>query len=248
MKLFYENLADRNLTVITASSENAALPVSNLANVLRKRVFESGIETVTTILVDFGFSLTVSDVILLDTDAGDNVPDYKIYSSPDNVTWTNRYDSSFAGGSVQAASFTARTVRYWKIELSRDADTNPITIGRLFIGVPYTTVEPPDYDGATITPTDPSISVASSGGQEYTDMKEHFDLVDLKFTDIPDSQLSTFRSVFDLCGMAVPLFVLIENGFTKYYYVKFTKNPQCRVSNYDGGYRWNVTLNFKEQI
>jgi hypothetical protein len=174
MKFYYDNLVDKQSVAITASTENAALPVTNLANSLRKRVYQTGSEWTTSITVDLVFARTVSDVILLDVSAGDNVPDLNIFSSPDGSTWTSRYSGAFAGGGTQTATFAAFSARYWKIELSRDSDTSPITVGRLFMGQPYTTTEPPDYDGVTFTPNDPSNIVVSSGGQEYTDLKEHF--------------------------------------------------------------------------
>jgi hypothetical protein len=249
MKLFYSNLVDAGTTTLTASSEDVYLPVSNLANALRKRIYKSGTESDTTITIDLGAAYTPTAIILLDCAFGDNVPDFTLYSSPDNSTWTSRATWTMGGGTNTTAQlFAGVAVRYWKLVIGRDYDDNPITIGRMFFGTYYSATEPPDYDGVTITPTDPSVPQLSAGGQEYTDLKEHYDLVDLKFSEIPDEQTTKFRDVFASLGMAVPFFLLIENGFTKYYYVKFARNPQCKVSSFDGGFRWKVTINFKEQI
>jgi hypothetical protein len=54
--------------------------------------------------------------------------------------------------------------------------------------------------------------------------------------------------MFNMLGNALPFFLLIENGFTSLYYVKFQKAPKFPVSNFDTEYRYNVTLNLKEQI
>src|SRR5438105_670913 len=85
MRLFYDNLIDYAATVVTASSQQADLPGSNVINELSKKVWRTGTAAAPeSITFDLGSAKDVTGVILLDhtlTNADTNI---ELHASTDN--------------------------------------------------------------------------------------------------------------------------------------------------------------------
>lgn len=254
MRLFFDNLTDYAATVLTAASQDPYLPVGNLANALRKKIYRTG-SSIADEYVDFdlGSAKSVSSIIILDHNFDPLNDEIFVDASTDNFVSSDVViaDEILIANGTVVATWNAVSYRYWRFGINKASAGVTRDIGRVFLGTYYEVTEQPDYDGVKWASNDPSVSTFSAGGQQYTDLKEHFDSLDLSFSTSPGAQVYQFESIFSAVGISTPFFVQVEQAaapFNKVFYCTFNKSFQRGVKAFDGSYFWDSTVSFREQI
>lgn len=276
MRFFYDNLIDASGTVLTASSEVATLPVSNLANEFRTRIWRTGTGSATeTVTIDLGSAQDVSSIILLDhtLTAADSA--IAIQANNADAWGAPAFSQALAwqAGTIYAVFDAVKNFRYWRLTFTKSAAGESRDIGRLFLGTYYQTTEDPDYDGYQESVEDYSRVQKSLGGQTYTDLLPRYAALQTKFSDIRNEQTQAFKAIAQQVGESISFFIQVFPGagttgdsmditadddvltvdesleqLNKLWYVKFTKATALKVSGMDNDLIWSVTLDFEEQL
>ena len=227
IRFLWNNLFD--LGTITASSFVAGYPVTNIQNRWPTRQWRSdgaGNEEVIIDLLDPPKDIKALVVKYHNLLTGANV---KIRAYTD--AWiTLDYEADLAittGKPIVKFWETAITYRWLKLVLVGVNPDGHDRIGRMFLG-PFSQ---PSYDISRpphFIDLDPSVSIASSGGQKSSDQRDHYQTISFEFDMIPEVDKAIFESIFAHVGKSKPYFICRDPGDAENttYYVQ-------NISNFD---------------
>lgn len=134
LRVVYNNLADLSTTIITASSAQAATPVSNLTKDQKGLVWRSAantlsVTTATAVLsVDLSTAQSISSIILPYTNLNSSTATIEIrgYSAPASVTINAAGTVTFTGGTAVAGYSQSDACCPWNTLALSAWGTNPV--------------------------------------------------------------------------------------------------------------------------
>lgn len=256
MRIFFDNLIDDSDTVLTASSEAAALPVENLAEWFLKKVWRTGTAaTAESVTIDLGSSKELSSIIIVghNLEAGDNLrymlSDAADFAGADEITMDWRE------GSIVAV-FAAVEVRYLKILFDKPTAGETRQIGRMFVGKCYDLDELPDGKGYKEDPKDLSKVSRAISGQKYTEVRPSYNTYKISGSQMPQDQVEVLYALNDACGTHTPFFVQIqdeladlqEEPLDDVLYVTLKDLVPRDVEGVTRTLRWKVSLELEQFI
>jgi hypothetical protein len=234
--------------VFTPTSETDGLPVENLANELRTKVWRTGTSTAAeNVVIDLGSAQAATCVILLD---------HNLTASDSAIALeANSADSWGAPAFSQAltrvagpisAWFASQSYRYWRLKFTKSAAGQTRDIGRLFLGTYY---EGPTASSFDIKPQDLSKLGRSIGGQNYADARSIYDVIDLGFEVLEKAQYQSLREIADAVGTHTSFFVSVnhdEEPEDWLYYVKMKglSGYKAKLSTI----YWDSDMDLEEQL
>jgi len=257
MRLFYDNLIDPSAVTVTVSSEDAALPGSNVQNALRGRVWRTEDSTAAEyITFDLGATGTASAAIIENhtlTAADESAGDIVVRGSTDNFSVSDVLVATFSQeAGTMLVTFSAVGYRYWRIAFTKSSSGETRDIGRIFIGPYVSTNADPDYNGYSSEKQDLSVTQRTIGGQTYSEARSQYETIRLSFSDIVQADKDIIETAFESAGLHTAMwFQAMTTGstLTETKYAKFQREPSFDVSAFDGGYLWDVgRLQFECQI
>jgi hypothetical protein len=253
MRLFYANKIDLSGVVFTPTSEQATLPVENLANEFRRKVWRTGTSTATErVVIDLGAATAITAVILLDhtlTAADSNI----LLEAHTSDSWGA---PSFSQALTYAAdviglTFASQNYRYWRLSFTKSAAGETRDIGRLFLG-PYVELEEaPDYSGYGDEVMDLSSKIKSDAGQTYTDLRDSYRMLRYQFSQTPQTMSVVLKTFVDYVGQHTSFFVQTETSspLNEYIYVKLNTAWGRQVTGIDSQYFWDFKeMEMEEQL
>jgi len=174
MLIAWDNKADG--AVLTASSELAAQPGSNVQEEHVSRKWKTGPGVTTAfLLLDMLSSVSCALLAVLGTNLTAAATLRLRASDTDpNAVANLLLDTGTLAAGVKAGygaaykSFTATAARYSRLDLTDTTLVDSLEVGRLFLGPSWQVAHNQNY-GWSVTPIDPSEIEASYGGQEYAD-------------------------------------------------------------------------------
>lgn len=205
IRFLWQNEIDT--ATITASSEAAGFPVSNLQDRWHTRPWR------TTGLADewAKFDLLeekdIQAIVIKEHNfqAGASV---RIHAYSDAwITLAYLKTLPITSGQIVKLWRIPLTYRWWMLAIKDPGNPDGYSrIGRPFLGGYFR----PSYDISRppkIIPVDPSIVMASSGGQKSSDQREHYQKISFEFDMIPESDKTIFESIFAQVGKSKPYFI-----------------------------------------
>ena len=255
MRIYRDNLIDYAATVISAASEGADLPASNVRDPDRNNVYRTGTSAAAEWLkFDLGSAKAVLAVILLDHTlaAGDSA----IYlQGNDTDVWTAPTVNSaitFNAGTVIHHLGASATHRYWRVIFTKSAAGETRDIGRVFLGsYDEMTRGPKIPDGLDITPVDLSQTSRALGGKTHSEIRGQYDQIGIDFPPIGDAQMELLKALAASCGTHTPFFVSIDPTNKPYdllYYVKAKSLKARKVKLWGSAPAWDAALDLNEEI
>ena len=227
IRFLWNNLFD--LGTITASSSVAGYPISNIQNRWPSRQWRSdgaGNEEVIIDLLDPPKNIKALVFKYHNLLTGANLK-LRCYSDA-WITLDLEVNLTIVTGKPIVKFWeTAITYRWLKLFLG---DVNPDghdRIGKGFLGSFFQ----PTYD-ITRPPhsidIDPSVTLASSGGQKSSDQREHYKKISFEWDMIPTVDKAIFETIFASVGKSKPYFICRDPGNAENttYYVQ-------NISNFD---------------
>ena len=255
MRIIWDNLVDYSETVVTAGSEAADLPVSNILHHHRTRVYRTGASSAAEyILIDFGSARAVQALVLLDHTLTNSDSGLKLQGNATNSWGSPSVDETltFHAGTLAHFLSAAQTYRWWRISFTKSAAGESRDIGRVFLGPYYECVKDISFGGLTIKPVDLSDTKKSLGGQTYSNPKDIYDEIDAEFGYILDAQMTAFRTIAAATGTHTPFFISCDPTSKPYdwlYYVKFAEFQAQKVEIYKSSLpMWSTRMKFEEQL
>lgn len=247
-RLLWDNLIDKSGVVLTESSEASGLPVENIINQLRTKVWQTAVALAEeTVVIDLLTAQAVTAIILLDHDLtaadsgiileGNATDSWGSPSVSETLTWTT--------GTIKKY-FASQTYRYWRLRFTKSSSSEARQIGRVFLGTYYDQLTLSDL---SITPVDLSKSVRAIGGQQFTDIRPQYDNIALGFQLITKAEYDQLKTIVDTIGINTPIFVSINNDVepdTWLYYAKM-KSLQSLVPIGTTNY-WSAGMALEEQL
>lgn len=210
IRFLWDNLFDA--ATVTAGSEAVGFPVSNLKLRWHTRCWRSTGLANEPVKWDFGENKDIDALVVKyhNFQAGATVK-FQTFSD----AWiTLVYSKTLTITSDQIVKFWKNAITHrWGQLLMTDAG-NPdgySKFGRPYLGSFFK----PSYDISRppkITPVDPSIVIASSGGQKSSDEREHYQKISYEFDMIPESDRVIFESIFDRVGKSKPYFICRDSA------------------------------------
>ena len=258
MRNLYDNLIDYSTAVITAGSADADLPVANIQNPHRTKVYRTGTSAAAEwIKVDLATAKAVKVVVLLD----------HTLTSGDSLIYVqgNATDSWGAPSFSEAMTYNATTLkhylsstqtfRWWRIIFTKSAAGETRDIGRVFLG-PYDEMAraPKQPDGLDISTEDLSETSRALGGQTFSEIKSSYDVVNLGFPPMLDAQMELLKTLASTCGIHTPFFIDIDPSnepYDLFYYGKLTKLIGRSVvyrSSTAANTLWTADMEFTEEL
>lgn len=262
MKFWYNNLTFSSNTVITASSQQATLPVTNLANDQKTLVWQTGNSLTTEYAVfDLGSAQAVSSVIIFNHNLTN--ADANIYVE---ANFSNSFGSpafsqllSWSSGAIWA-TFNAQTYRYWRVRFDKSSAAQTRQIGIIYLGSYYTVTQDPDYaQGYKKTRVDLSTFQTTYGGQEYSQSRNQYRNIETVFSMYPQPQADSFDTIAQTVGAHQTFFINCapniaptDPELNEVIYVKYDALFEQDIQGYDAinasGYFYNVDMTFREQL
>lgn len=253
MRFFYDNLIDYAGVVLTPTSEVSSLPVENVINELRKRVWRTGTSVAAEkIVIDLGSAKAVTSIILLDhtLTAADTLIKLEANSSDawgappvsETLTW--------ASGTI-SKTFASQTYRYWRLNFTKSAAGESRDIGRIFLGTYAETEHQPDFAGYDESREDPSRKAKTLGGQTWTDRQEQFDVVTTEMSHVSLTLADQLKTIARAVGQSISFFVQVDtvSPLNTIYYVKFRRAFGRSVVAVDSTLIWDMAkLEMEEQL
>jgi len=255
MRIYRENHVDHVDTTITAASEAADLPASNLRDPDRGNVYRTGASsTDEAIVFDLASAKAVRSVIILDhtLTAGDSAIGLQ---GNDTDSWgTPAVDEviTFAEGTMAHHLSAEETYQFWRVIFTKSASGETRDIGRIFLG-PYDEMArgPKIPDGLDITPVDLSQTDRALGGKTHSEIKGQYDNIIVDFPPIGDAQMDLLKSLSESCGSHTPFFVSIDptnEPVELLYYVKAKSLKGRKVKMWGSAPVWDTSLEMNEEI
>lgn len=254
MRLFYDNLIDPSTVTVTASSEDAALPATNVQNALRGRVWRTSDSSSTeTITFDLGAAGTASAAIIENHNLTASDTSIQVRGSTDNFSSSNVLVGTFThDAGTMLVTFTGVGYRYWRITFTKSSSSETRDIGRIFIGPYASTTADPDYNGYSLEKQDLSVTQRTIGGQTYSEARSQYNSIRLSFSDVSQADKDAIQTAFETAGLHTSLWIQVKtsgSALTETEYVKFAREPSFDVSAFDSGYLWDIgRLTFETQI
>lgn len=258
MRVLYDNLAIRSATVVTAGSENADLPASNLKHPHRTKVYRTGASVAAEWLkFDLGSAMAVQAVVLLDHTLTASDTLIKLQGNATDSWGSPSVDETltYNAGTMKKYLSAAQTYRWWRVIFTKSAAVETRDIGGIFLG-PYDEYDrgPAQPDGLSIDPEDASVTDYVPGGQSYSDIRDSRDIITIDFPLILDTQMDLLRALAAACGTHTPFFVDIDPTLKPYdllYYVKARSVAGRKVKVWGAStanIRWDASMKLSEEL
>ncbi len=258
MKIWWDNQIDADGVIATATSEVSDLPVENVIDDFRRRVFRSN-STPTNFYItfDLGVVRTIDSCILLDHTIDPDA--YILLEGSTNNFATTAFSEEldWAEDTILGVLSVNQSLRYWRISIELLTTLPIFEIGRIFLGQVYATEDEPEWEDYTETVTDPSRVQKSISGQTWVEALDNYRTLDLTFKAVPDTLGESMVDLYREVGLVKSFFVMIDDDMSplnNLYYVRFGKQFQRKVAAYtdssvEGGeFRWNFQLQLEEQL
>jgi hypothetical protein len=254
IRLFYDNVVDYSTTITSAASENADLPVANIAHPHRKRVYRTGTSSASEAIVfDLGSAMSIQAVILLDHTLTEEAADIKLQGNATD-TWSDPAVSetlTYSAGTIKKVLSSPQEYRYWRIIFTKSGASEYRDIGRVFLG-PVSTIEQSfSYGSLEIDSVDLSETEYSLAGQSYSIIRDSYDEISGEFYFITDSQMQQIESLCAYVGTHTPFFIAIDSqsiSMKWMYYGKLSKLGKRKVEHLKGGIYWSVPFKLREEL
>jgi hypothetical protein len=257
MRIWHQNLIDATGVAITASSQVATLPASNVAHEHRKNIWRTGTSAANeSITFDLGSAKAATSVIILDHNFTGSDSAFQLRASTDNFSASNVLIASPAlASSAMSATFGSASYRYWRFQFTKSAAGEARDIGRIFLGEYQDTIEQPAFDGYSRKIDDLSTRLYSVSGQKYSNVRPKRRSFRLDFEKCPQAQRDLFAALMDNVGETKSFFVQVDTDAAapaevkEILYVNFTKLPDLDNSGYDGAeLYWDAKLELEEAL
>jgi len=253
VRFAYDNLIDYSQTVITAATESATLPVKNVQNHLRTKVYRTGnTQTGESIVFDLGAAKTAAFVAILNHNLKQADTGIRLQANSSNSWATPPFTQTLTwrAGPI-SAFFSPQTYQFWRVSFTKTAASETRDIGRIFIGPYY---EPPDDIGnraISITQNDTSKTSRTIGGQSYSDIRGLYETVTVNFKLVSHAQHNAFKDMAAKVGTHTPFFFMLDYDVEPekwLYYVKFSRLQSHKATVLGGVYYWDVSMRMDEQL
>lgn len=254
MRIAYDNLIDRSATVITAASQAADLPVSNVQHPFRGKVYRTGASVAAEwVKFDLGSAPAVQAIILLDHTLTTSDTLIKLQGNATDSWVAPSFEQvlTFNAGTICTFLAAAQTYQWWRVVFTKSAAGETRDIGRIFLGPFVECTRSFRYGGLEIKPVDLSETDRALGGQTFSEIKPIYGEIKGEFYWIDDAQATELQTLAATVGTHTPFFLSIDPTAKPYdllYYGKYLKLGTRGVEHTVGGYRWTVGFEFAEEV
>lgn len=216
VKFFNYNLVNQSPTVITASSENAFFPVSNLKDDRRTKVFRS---TGPTAVLVFDFVSTEQvDSIILTTHIKNGfgfITPVLIEANPTDTWASPAYTTTLTGleldsqhGVAYKDLVTAQSYRFWRLTFS---GASYVELSKVFIGKKQLIGAGRSINyGWQFLDNDNSIVQINRYGQKFIDELPSQKRIGASFSNLTKDEIDDFFSVYDYNQKTKPFFMYFD--------------------------------------
>lgn len=250
-RFMWNNLLDS--ATLTASSASSTLPVTNLKNAQKTKVWRTGTSVAAEyVVIDLGSAQSVTCVILLN---------HNLTASDTLIALEgNSADSWGAPAFTQAltrragaisAFFASQSYRYWRVKFTKSAAGQTRDIGRIFLGTYDELTQNASPDGLTIGIVDLSDVSKSSGGQSYADIKDYYHEIDLSIKAMSHTQHEQIKTISASVGLHTPFFFAIDYDTEPedwLYYVRFRRLQTFSANVVGSTFYWDANISLEEQL
>lgn len=217
---------------VTANTETAGLPATNVQNNLIRKLYVSSDDTDEYLLFTSAAPVSINGVFI----------GLHNFTSAATVKWQGNATDDWGSPSLdltltvatdslgnvipKLAHFWATAQEYQYFRLFMSDSSNPdsfLSVGRVFAGS-YVQPTRNMRDGFSVEENDPSVGSSVAGRQGYWTLKNHYSTITYDITDVNESQMDQLRAVYESCGMNKGFVMSIDPAARPHhnsYYVQF---------------------------
>lgn len=242
----YDNLVDA--ATLTASSEEATLPVENIQNEQRSKPWQTGTSVADEwVVLDLGSAQAFTCAVLLDHDLTSGDSAIAIEANATDSWGAPSFSQALTrvAGPI-AAYFASQSYRYVRIKLTKSSAGEARSIGRVFVG---TYLDSATISSLNFDKVDPSPETKSIGGQSYHDIRPSFDRISVDFEVEAKAVRDSLEAMFDDVGKHTAIFVSLNHDVEPVdwiYYVKI-KNDM-KLTAVASTNNWRTAIQLEEQL
>lgn len=251
IKFLHNNLI--NSALLSASTENAQYPLSNIKDDRRTKTFRST-SNADNIVIDLGIATAVDSFALVDNwQNGFGVTSITLEANAVDSWASPAFSTSITfdtGFGVGVNTFTEQSYRFWRIVLN--STLGYCELANIFIGkASFMTTNGVGYNWA-YTNRDLKKTSTNKYGQEFVDFYgQRKELNNLQFQIMDKDEQDLLLDMFDNVGTIYPFFVdfpLADNSLVNNdnrYSGFYTLSSEPSFTNVNSGY-YNTVLNLRE--
>ena len=257
MRFFWDNFIDHSAVNISATTEEAKLPVANLQHAHKKKLYRTtGAGTSETVLVDLGSAKAIDGSVFLNHTFDGSESAINIEGNASDSWGSPSFSEAvvMSGADPSANKFSsAQTFQWWRFEFTKASAANVRDIGRMFLGDVFDTAINPSSNGFDDEAKEMSQEQRSIDGQTYSYIKDGFLKIRVSFSAMSLADAKQLKTIFDAVGSHTPLFIQVDptasDGIREViHYVKFSKALKRKVHSFDSELKWDINLEFEEQL
>lgn len=246
----YQNFIDA--ATLTASSASSTLPVNNLKNAQKTKVWRTG-STIANeyVVIDFGAGMEISCVVILNHNF---LPDEFVYIEGNATdSWGAPSFSQFFTWNLgpMVLFFAPQFFRYFRVRFTKTTAGTTRDIGRIFLGNSYGLTQNVSPDGLSLSLVDLSDTSKSSSGQSYSDIKSIHHEIDLNIKMMSNTQHELLKLIAKTVGTHTPFFISLDNDTRPsdwMFYVKFKRLQSYNINAVGSILYWDASLQLEEQL
>jgi hypothetical protein len=259
VRIWHDNKAALAGVLITPSSEQQEFPATYALNPQREWKWKSGTTLSSeNIVLDLGSAQSITSCVLVDYDNPGAPPNPTLQANSSNSWGSPPFSTSaFTLENVSGfwvATFAAQSYRYWRLLVTKDAASNVLTLGTMFLGNYFTTSHAPEFLGFERVKVDPSVHQPSAGGQISSDVRPKFRRWRIELEHHPWSQVNDLENIFETLGRHTPfVFQLDETSGSapevELIYARLNGDLSGRATSYASeGFRFAHRLDLQEAL
>lgn len=242
---------------VTSATAEAALPVTNLQHAHKKKIYRTtGAGTAETITVDLGSAKAVDGSVFLNHTFDGTETAINIEGNATDSWGSPSFSEAvtMSGADPAANKFSsAQTYQWWRFEFTKSSAANVRDIGRMFLGDVFDTAINPSSNGFDDEAKEMSQEQRSIDGQTYSYIKDGFLKIRVSFSAMSLADAKQLKTIFDAVGSHTPLFIQVDptasDGIREViHYVKFSKALKRKVNSFDSELKWDINLEFEQQL
>lgn len=233
MRLMNYNLCSQNATVISASSEDANFPASNLKHPFRSKRWRSTGTSSESVVFDMVTSEPIDSVVLLwpkeDGIRLSNTAVVKIQANATNVWTSPAIDQTLVIDNTYVVAshfFTSdQSYRYWRVIIQDPGNPNGfVELGVVWLGkgLPLEATQ----NGFKFSLLDPSNVTTTDFGHTYVDEYPLLSTLDFTYQYLDYEVVQALENAFRANGTKLPVLVVLdveESVFNKNHFLVYGK-------------------------
>lgn len=256
LRIFDDNFIDAAGVAITAKSESARLPATNVAESALNNPWRTGASVADEWLkFNLGSAQSATAILMYNMDgwSGYTAIETEYNSSDSWGAASSAFMLTLAAqpNMVYSLPNPALNYQWFRFIFTKPTAGTATDLSRSFIGTYTDIAEEVDWNQLKFPTKELTRTSQTVGGARFSDIRPQYRDIQARLSSISQTSLDSLQSIFTAKGTHTPFWMQIDptgsNIVNEYLYVRFKKDFKPAIGGYDGGHLYDITLDFIEE-